>query len=424
MKNKITVPISKDLRERIVYNYEKHMPLKQIEDEFGVSKSSIYNFVNMKKKKLSLNPKIVNRKGYLNPHAKVTKSYLEKIKKIATENNHLNQKQLSKKMEEKTGIKVSPSDICKIEKNLNLTKKKYSTTYSESNSDVNQFRKTKYLKEHDPRSTKKMKGYSYRSLLLSCATDESGWDNNIVKTYGIGMIHKNPPIKIKQEKLDSGRSYRNNETRIYKTKLKHPKFKLNVIASICLDLKKPVPYYQINDEYTNGSVFGDFVENRNLPDHIKYDIIDRHSSHKSINANIERGDIPVKENYLSKNIIEDFTPAGKPQFNPCECLFSYIDKYLENESEKYNKGQGWKKDEMKKVIGEAITKVSFKHVQGWYKRTWIELYKNRKYPIYLRSNVSKSKFQNEIKRHVLLFEKNNNKINKSSRGRIIIKKEY
>jgi len=57
MKNKITVPISKDLRERIVYNYEKHMPLKQIEDEFGVSKSSIYNFCKHEKEKTFFEPK-------------------------------------------------------------------------------------------------------------------------------------------------------------------------------------------------------------------------------------------------------------------------------------------------------------------------------------------------------------------------------
>jgi hypothetical protein len=35
-------------------------------------------------------------------------------------------------------------------------------------------------------------------------------------------------------------------------------------------------------------------------------------------------------------IIQDFTPAGTPQFNPVEPMFGYIGKYLEDKSSIYN----------------------------------------------------------------------------------------
>jgi hypothetical protein len=55
-------------------------------------------------------------------------------------------------------------------------------------------------------------------------------------------------------------------------------------------------------------VFEKFVSTRNLENHIEYDIIDRHGSHKAVQANLNRGTIPVSEAYEESNIQEDFTP--------------------------------------------------------------------------------------------------------------------
>jgi hypothetical protein len=74
---------------------------------------------------------------------------------------------------------------------------------------------------------------------------------------------------------------------------KHSEFTLHVIETIALDKKHPVQAFSISEDYTNGSVFEQFVTIRNLANHIDYDIIDRHGSHKAVQANINRGTIPT-----------------------------------------------------------------------------------------------------------------------------------
>jgi len=215
-----------------------------------------------------------------------------------------------------------------------------------------------------------------------------------------------------------------NDTRIHKKAIKHSKYRLNIIATVYLDYQNPIPYFEINEETTTGSIYAKYISDRVLPEHINFDIIDRHSTHRAYKSNIKRGDAPVKEIYLQEKIKEDFTPAGTPQYCPTECLFSYISKYLEDESPKYNAGLGWIKDDMLKVIKEAISKVTFKMVQGWYERTYKELFPRRKIPKYLRSDIDKSTFENEIQRTLKFYNLQQNTKNVSSYGRIIKKIEH
>jgi hypothetical protein len=58
-----------------------------------------------------------------------------------------------------------------------------------------------------------------------------------------------------------------------------------MIATISLDKKHPVQTFSISEDYTNGSVFEQFISTINLANHIKYDIIDRHGSHKAVQTN-------------------------------------------------------------------------------------------------------------------------------------------
>ena len=69
---------------------------------------------------------------------------------------------------------------------------------------------------------------------------------------------------------------------------------MHLIATIFLDPTNPVPGWHISKDYTDGSKFAKFVMDRELPNHIKFDIIDRHGSHKAGKANIDRGDPTVK----------------------------------------------------------------------------------------------------------------------------------
>jgi transposase len=193
-------------------------------------------------------------------------------------------------------------------------------------------------------------------------------------------------------KGNSGKSYRNNRSRVYGKTKKHSEFTLHVIATIALDKKHPVQAFSISEDYTNGSVFEQFVSTRNLANHIEYDIIDRHGSHKAVQANINRGTIPVSEAYKECNIQEDFTPAGKPTFNPVELLFGYLGKYVADKAPKYNNGSGWTKENLKKILIEGKDSVTFDMVQSWYCRTFTEMFPDCEYPVYLRSNTSDSKF--------------------------------
>jgi hypothetical protein len=92
-----------------------------------------------------------------------------------------------------------------------------------------------------------------------------------------------------KSKQNSGKIYRNNQSRAYEKTKNHSKFTLHVIEVIALDKKHPVQSFSISEDYTNGLVFEQFVSTRNLANHIEYDIIDRHYLHKAVQANINRG---------------------------------------------------------------------------------------------------------------------------------------
>ena len=194
------------------------------------------------------------------------------------------------------------------------------------------------------------------------------------------------------------RSYRNDSSRIYQKNLKHPTKQINLIATICLDWDDPVPYWELNEEYTDGSIYVHFVSDRTLSRHIKWDIQDRHKSHQATNANIERGDPTVAETYEEIGIVQDFTPAGNPQFDPIESLFSKIDKDLSNAAPEFNKGHGWDMNDMENIIQKSLESATFKNVQAWYRRTWTELYNGRSLPVYLCEDITKENFVREIVR--------------------------
>ena len=159
-----------------------------------------------------------------------------------------------------------------------------------------------------------------------------------------------------------------------------------------MDPTNPVPGWHISKDYTNGSKFAQFLIDRELPELIQFDIIDRHGAHKAEKANIDRGDPTIKEAYKSVNVYPDFIPAGMPQLNPVELCFAYVTKYLKDESPKYNSGAGWTEKNMIKVMNECRKSITFKMVQSWYIRTFNEMFPKRDLPIYLEEDISVRKF--------------------------------
>ncbi len=257
---------------------------------------------------------------------------------------------------------------------------------------------------------------NYHSLLLSASTDESGFDNQFKKEYGRSEIRKS----IKKSKKNAGKSYRNNSSRVYGKSKKHSQFTLHLIATICLDPTNPVPGWHISKNYTNGSKFVQFIIERELPEHIQFDIIDRHGAHKAGKANIDRGDPTVIEAYNCQGIYPDFIPAGMPQLNPVELCFAYVTKYLRDESPKYNSGAGWTEKNMIKVLNECRKSITFNMVQSWYIRTFNEMFPKRELPTYLDPDISVRKFRTEMKRQAneYLSKKKNSVVTRS--GRVII----
>jgi len=285
----MTSIIDRNTRDKIAIKIKQGKTNAQIAEELIVSRRSAGRFRDKVDNNETLEPKHVDKSSFNNPNAKIDENYIFELKKSVDEKSELTLEKRSLYLEEKTNIKISQVQLRTHLKRLNATKKNYTTTYFESKSPVNQTRKKLFLKEHDPKYGINRKDNQYIPLLLTCSTDESGWENDRNVTKGYGFIRKIPPIKNSTTKKTSGRSYRDNSSRIYKTNLKHSKFKLNVIATICLDFETPVPYFEINEVNTTGSIYANYISNRTLPDHVKYDIIDRHSAHRSTDSNIKRG---------------------------------------------------------------------------------------------------------------------------------------
>lgn len=77
----------------------------------------------------------------------------------------------------KTGIALGKSQFAVLLKYLNITRKKKTFIYEDASLRINQQRREQFLKDY---VTKK----GNRSLLLSCSTDESGFDNQVRRMHG------------------------------------------------------------------------------------------------------------------------------------------------------------------------------------------------------------------------------------------------
>ena len=198
---------------------------------------------------------------------------------------------------------------------------------------------------------------------------------------------------------------------------------MHLIATICLDPTNPVPGWHISKDYTNGSKFANLILERELLSHIRFDFIDRHGSHKAEKANIESGDLTVKDTYKSVDIYPDMIPAGMPQLNPVELCFGYITKYFEDESPKYNSGSGWSEENMIKVMNEARKSITFDMVQSWYIRTFNEMLLERPLPKYLRIDTSVSSFRKEAKRQADEYDSKKESSVVTRSGRVVIQKK-
>ena len=390
---------------------QKGWTTHRIKEATGVSEATQRRYCQRLKKGISLGVTKSNRSLYNNGNSKITPEYIRLLKECVVQNDSLNTRERREELNKKTGICLGKSRFASLLKDLNITRKKKTFLYEDASLPINQQRREQFIKDHTPKK-------GIKSLLLSSSTDENGFDNQAKRMHGWTMV-RTEPASPPGSKISHGKSYRNNKSRCNGTVKKHANFRLHVIATICLDPFNPVPAFQVSTEYTNGSVYSNFILNRELPQTIKFDIIDRHGAHKSTTANERRGDMSVVETYQNVGILPSFIPAGMPQLNPIEILFAFLTKELESEAPKYNRGGGWSKEDIVKVLNEAREKVTFEMVQSWYSRTYTEMYPYKRPPIYLRQDIEHSIVQKEMERQRKQFESRNHFSKRTRKGRII-----
>jgi transposase len=412
-----THPWNIKTREKVVKDFMNGKSQELIKKDTEVSKRSQQRFIKMTRDQQSLGIKKRSQIGISNNHSKVTQEYLDLLEKDVKQNSDSTDNQRMKVLEAKTGIKITPKQLGKWRRKLNITKKLKTTFYNEGTTPINQLRRKEFIKQHDP----KVKGNKYIPLDLCSSTDEMGKDNNTIKKRGFSKTRLK---STNHNRGLAGGSYRSDQSRVFAKQLKHSKFTLHVIATICLDPTNPVPMFKINTENTNGVKFGEYVEERELPKHIKFDIIDRHSAHKCVKANEQKDELSIKDQYKLKGIIQDFTPGGTPEMNEIELFFAYLNKYIEDRASKFNDGSGWTQKNLTKILYEAKDSVTFRMVQGWYAKCWSYMYPKRQLPIYLRSDTSISNFQNIVDRHLKEYNLKNPGITTTRSGRKIIKKLF
>ena len=127
----------------------------------------------------------------------------------------------------------------------------------------------------------------------------------------------------------------------------------------------------------------------------------------------------MKNAYRIQGIIPDWVPSGYPELEPCERAFSKIDKYVNDQAKIYNKGTGWTKKDLIKVLIEGVNSITFNDVRGWYECMFKDLYPGRPIPLYLRSDITEQKFKKEVERQLHRHEMQYNTEKVSRYGRVI-----
>lgn len=116
---------SSDLRSRIVNTYEQgETSIRKVAKQFQVSKNFVVELLKLWKSTGSVSPR---PHGGGNP-SKFAPSQVTILEEIVEQNNDATLEELAKLLEERCGLSVSPSTICRQLQKLNITLKKNSTS--------------------------------------------------------------------------------------------------------------------------------------------------------------------------------------------------------------------------------------------------------------------------------------------------------
>jgi transposase len=114
-------PYSQDFRNKIIETKQKtNESIQQIANRFGVS----YSFVNRLLKRYEATASVEPKPHGGGKPALLNSQQIEILSQLVEEDNDATLQQLSTRLTEKTGIKVSIPTICRLLQRLELTRKK------------------------------------------------------------------------------------------------------------------------------------------------------------------------------------------------------------------------------------------------------------------------------------------------------------
>ena len=113
------MPLSVDLRERVIAAVDKGMPKVTAAKTFGVSRRVVYNWLDLRRKTNSLDPKTGYQKGHSH---KITD--WDQFKLFAEKNKHKTVKKMIVEWEKQNNFTMSESVMERALKKINYTSKK------------------------------------------------------------------------------------------------------------------------------------------------------------------------------------------------------------------------------------------------------------------------------------------------------------
>ena len=158
------MPLSIDLRRRVIGAVDQGMYKSKAAEIFKVSRSVIYNWLKLRIKTQSLAPKVYYQKG----HSHKIKDW-NQFKIFAEKNKHKTIKEMAIEWKKLTNVKVSETTIQRALEKINYTSKKKAFNYAEAK----QEQRKQYLE--------KIKNIDPDKIVYS---DESGIDDNEVPKNG------------------------------------------------------------------------------------------------------------------------------------------------------------------------------------------------------------------------------------------------
>jgi hypothetical protein len=386
MEKRDTKPISGKIRRLIIKLKLKNFIWSDISEKTNTSISTcrrIWRLYNSGKNIEKVEKP--NHQLYYNPNAKITKNFIDEFLKSIEQYPDKTDEERRFYLKDITGILLSKSEINHLQIQLHCTSKNKTILYEDRFTKQNIKNKKNFENLHDP-----IKG---SISLINCAvTDEAGVQNDVIRRRGRSIIRthslsiKYPFLKIPKPTINRNLNLigKNNASRIYGVKPKHPRFKLNVVLTLCLNPNNWIPGYKVTTKYINGVEYAKFINKRHLPNNVTHDIIDKAPSHIANKINVKRNYLPVHEIYNKVGIVMDFSTPGVPEQKPVEEAFSFMKSYIHKKATQYNLGDGWSESDLRKVLLEAKSKITYDMVKSWYKNTFIQMYPNYKIPNYLK----------------------------------------